>query len=61
VEADNPAEAIEKAWRGDMIEGTQDTEPGGNIQKSKWSAAEAEIVPWSGSGFFETPTYRVKA
>ena len=42
VEADNEAEAIQKAWDGDVIEGTQDTDPGKNMWKSKWSAVQVE-------------------
>lgn len=60
VEADNEKEAIEKAWRGDIIEGTQDTDPGKNIWKSKWRASESEEVPWDGRGFGRQTTYRIK-
>lgn len=42
VEAATEAEAIEKAWGGDVIEGTQDTEPGKKIWKAKWTARAGE-------------------
>ena len=61
VEADTPADAIEKAWCGDCIEGTQETESDKNIQKKSWSASEAEAVLWDGKGFGRPTTYREKA
>lgn len=42
VEAETKEEAIEKGWNGEVIEGTQDTEPGANIWKGKWRAVEGE-------------------
>ena len=42
VEADNKEEAIEKAWRGECTDGTQDTDPGKRIWKSKWTANVAK-------------------
>lgn len=60
VEADSPINAIDKAWNGEVIEGTQDTEPGENIQKGKWRASEAEEVHWDGKGFGRHLSYRTK-
>ena len=60
VEADSAEEAINKAWNGEKIEGTQDSEPGKKIWKGKWRASEGEerveTGPW-GKG---TKTYGPK-
>ena len=38
VEADSEAEAVERAWRGDWHNDDFDTEPGGKIDRRRWSA-----------------------
>ncbi len=51
VEADNKKETVEKAWNGEVVEGTQDSEPGERIWRAKWSAVEGEVrVKESGFG-----------
>ena len=61
VEADSREEAIEKAWSGDAIEGTQDTEPGPSIWKGKWQAEEGEVSTGQHGLDRGLKTYRTKA
>jgi len=60
VEADNEDEALEKVQHGDVIEGTQESEPGKMIWPTRWRVSEGEAVLWDGRGFGRHTTYRQK-